>query len=187
MNEIFKDIPWYEWLYQASNLGNIKSLFREEEINSNLRWKYIRIRKEKLLILRIDSKKYPAVWLCKDWKSITSRVSRLIASTFLWLDRNDSKMYVCHKDDNPTNNCIDNLFLWTASDNTQDMIKKWRWVDNKWENHWMSKLNDEIVWVIKTLIIMWAELNAIATKFNIDKSMISLIKTWKRWSHITLF
>jgi len=27
--EIWKDIPWYEWLYQASNLGRIKSLSKK--------------------------------------------------------------------------------------------------------------------------------------------------------------
>ena len=26
MNEIFKDVPGYEGLYQVSNLGNVKSL-----------------------------------------------------------------------------------------------------------------------------------------------------------------
>ena len=26
MNEIFKDIPWYRWRYQVSNLGRIFSL-----------------------------------------------------------------------------------------------------------------------------------------------------------------
>jgi len=29
MNEIWKDIPGYERLYQVSNLGNVKSLSRE--------------------------------------------------------------------------------------------------------------------------------------------------------------
>lgn len=26
--EIWKDIPWYEWLYQASNMWRVKSLDR---------------------------------------------------------------------------------------------------------------------------------------------------------------
>ena len=45
--EIWKDIPNYEGLYQASNLGNIKSLKREHYIPSIN--KKILILKEKIL------------------------------------------------------------------------------------------------------------------------------------------
>lgn len=35
-------------------------------------------------------------------------------------------MLACHKDDNPTNNHEDNIFVGTASDNMQDMFRKGR-------------------------------------------------------------
>ena len=45
--EIWKDIPWYEWLYQASNLWNIKSLISWKEkilkANKTKRW-YLQLR-----------------------------------------------------------------------------------------------------------------------------------------------
>jgi len=47
--EIFKDIPWYEWLYQVSNLGNVKSLnylrtWKEhKKVNQyDLQWNFIK-------------------------------------------------------------------------------------------------------------------------------------------------
>ena len=35
MNEIYKDIPGYEGLYQISNLGNVKSLKRNKILAKN--------------------------------------------------------------------------------------------------------------------------------------------------------
>jgi len=50
--EIFKDIPWYEWLYQVSNLGNVKSLNylrtwkehnKSKKVNQyDLQWNFIK-------------------------------------------------------------------------------------------------------------------------------------------------
>lgn len=114
IEEIWKDIKDYEWIYQVSNFGNIKSLWN----NKN--------RKEKILkqIIRQDMRKNIVLFNHNIKKMFI--VSRLIAQSFLWLDINDKKMLVCHKDDNPSNNNVTNLFLWTSKDNTQDMVNKWR-------------------------------------------------------------
>lgn len=111
--EIWKDIPWYEWRYKISNFGNIKSLWNNKS------------RKDKILKNRLSSDKYLYIQLFNKWKKQV-KVGRLVAQAFLWLDINDSKIFVCHKDDNPLNNNVDNLFLWTAKDNYDDMVSKWR-------------------------------------------------------------
>lgn len=114
MEEIFIDIKWYEWLYQISNLGRAKSL------NYNQTWK------EKLLKPIIYDKWYPGIHIRKNDKYKILKINRLVAQAFLWLDINNRKIFVCHKDDNPLNNRTDNLFLWTRKDNMRDMINKWR-------------------------------------------------------------
>lgn len=72
-------------------------------------------------------------------------VHRIVAHAFLWLDIYDTSIKVCHKDDNVSNNHLDNLFLWTQADNVRDMWRKWR--DNNlfrlrnpniWR-HWLGK------------------------------------------------
>lgn len=119
--EIWRDIPWYEWYYKVSNLWNIYS-FRKK-------W----LLKERITIW------YAYVALSKNFIRKEYRNSRLVAQSFLWLDIEftDAKtsMCVCHKDDNPRNNNVNNLFLWTNRDNVIDKIKKWRWNYNSWEKH----------------------------------------------------
>jgi hypothetical protein len=74
--EIWKDIPNYENLYQASNLGNIKSL------GNNVN------RKDKLLKPGFNNLKQSVVVLTKNKIRKTYSVHSLIAKTFLNLDIN---------------------------------------------------------------------------------------------------
>lgn len=65
MQEIWKDIPNYEGLYQASNLGNVKVLDRI--VNSGIKNNKTVIRKGKLLKKR-NNQGYYEVALSKDGK-----------------------------------------------------------------------------------------------------------------------
>lgn len=137
--EIWKDIPWYEWQYKASNFWRIKSLYFKNKNSIVIR---------DLILKPFIKRKYLYIKIRK--KHIT--IGRLIWCTFLWLNLNDRWTLVCHKDDNPNNNTLENLFLWTSKENTQDMISKWRcrsgeyWIktvfqftlDNKFIKKWIS-------------------------------------------------
>lgn len=90
IKEIWKDIPNYEGLYQASNLGKIKSLYRN-----------------KILSPCKDKDGYLKVLLYKNKKRKNISVHRLIALTFL--DNYDNFPVVNHKDENKQNNRVDNL------------------------------------------------------------------------------
>lgn len=106
MKEIWKEIKW----------------FTNYEISS-----FWRHRKDDIILtLKKTSNWYLSTHLYKEWICNKIRVHRLVWQAFLWLDITDTKMFVCHKDDNPLNNRVDNLFLWTAKDNSQDMVNKWR-------------------------------------------------------------
>ena len=54
--EIWKDIPEYEGLYQASNMGRIKSLERIDALGRKV--------EEKILKLKLTHKGYYQVFLC---------------------------------------------------------------------------------------------------------------------------
>lgn len=104
MEEVWKDIPNYEGLYQASNLGNIKVLDRI--VNCGIKNNKTIIRKSRLLKQRINQGYYE-VALSKNGKKRFLKVHRLIAITFI---PNLNKLpSINHKDENKLNNCIDNL------------------------------------------------------------------------------
>lgn len=153
--EIWKYVPWYELLYQVSNLGNIRSM------NYNRKWiiKSMKPYKWTTWYLYID------IFKNKEIKRIS--LSRIIAFTFLWLNIDNKEVCVCHKDDNPLNNKIDNLFLWTHQDNMKDRDNKWRcraWIyqqriisqfTKNWEfiRNWESqKLIQNELWILSTSI-----------------------------------
>ena len=95
MKEIWKDIKGYEGLYQVSNLGRVKSLSRKNHP------------KEEFRNLITNSKGYLIVNLLKNNKGKTNKVHRLVAEAFIPNPNNYPQ--VNHKDENKTNNHVDNL------------------------------------------------------------------------------
>ena len=104
MEEIWKDIPGYEGLYQASNLGKIRSIYRYKKI-----------------LKQYKNYGYLHVQLFKNKKQKYSRVHRLVAQTFI--PNCENKPYVNHKDGNKQNNCVDNLEWCTAKENTHHALE----------------------------------------------------------------
>ena len=94
IEEIWKDISGYP-NYQVSNLGRVKSLGNDKN------------RKEKILKSSKEGWGYLQVLLSKDGKSKYFKVHRLVASAFL--DNSNNLPEVNHKDEDKTNNRVENL------------------------------------------------------------------------------
>ena len=88
--EIWKDVVGYEGLYQVSNLGRVKSLFR-----------YKRILKP---IVGVQGYLYVSLY---NKKKKAKRIHQLVAEAFL--DNPNNYPCVNHKDENVTNNNVKNL------------------------------------------------------------------------------
>lgn len=109
MTEIWKDIPGYEGLYQASNLGRIKSVGRKVyNPNPSLKNPYINW-PEKILQQDKSSgnKGYGRITLSKNGKTKRKMIHYWIAITFI--PNPDNKPCIDHIDDNPENNNVSNL------------------------------------------------------------------------------
>ena len=103
MEEIWRDIDGYEGLYQISNLGRVKSLDRY--IVS--RWGTPFCLKGKIRRLRKDKYGYMCLSLNKDGKIRYKTIHRLVAQAFIPNPNNLPQ--VNHKDEDKTNNCVENL------------------------------------------------------------------------------
>lgn len=110
-NEIWKDIPEYEGLYQASNLGRIKSLerFRKGENGCLISVK------ERILKPSINHKGYYRIQLCKQSIVKAYQVHRLVWSAFN--GPIPEGLQVNHINEVKTDNRLENLNLMTAKEN----------------------------------------------------------------------
>jgi hypothetical protein len=118
--------------------------------------------------------------------------------------------HVCHSCDN--RKCVnpDHLWVGTQKENIQDMVNKGRkpcqkgipkskehleklqigrlnnWKSREGSKHYLAKLNEEKVKEIKIMIRDGISTVEIAKMFNVCQSNISLIKTGKRWNHVSI-
>ena len=112
MNEVWKDIPGYEGIYEISNLGNVKSHFGKEE---------------RILVTNPCSSGYLKVVLCRDKHHKNVMIHRLVAEAFISNPYNERT--VNHKDGNKKNNAVTNL-EWCSYSNNQKHA--YRTGLNKW-------------------------------------------------------
>lgn len=114
MEEIFKDIPGYEGIYQVSNLGRVKRLAHVSRQGHHL--------DEYIFKNQYDNFGYTYVTLSdgsKNGKQWT--IHRLVAITFI--PNPDNKPCVNHKDGVKDNNVVSNLEWCTAKENAQHAIR----------------------------------------------------------------
>ena len=100
MMEIWHDIEGYEGLYQISNKGRVKSLYKGSE---------------RILKPRLNSSGYYFITLCNDSVSKQFQLHRLVAQAFI--PNLYNKPQVNHLDENKLNNCVNNLEWVTAKEN----------------------------------------------------------------------
>lgn len=99
MNEIWKDVKGFEGLYQCSSEGRMKSLDRFDSRGRKIRGKILKPYCDKNGYFKINLYENSVVKRC--W------VHRLVTETFIPNPYN--LPCVNHKDENPSNNCIENL------------------------------------------------------------------------------
>ena len=103
MSEIWKGIPGYDGIYEVSNMGEVRSLPRVINMPSKIGNIYPLHHKGKVLKKIVNNKGYFYVALCGK----KALVHRLVAMAFI--PNPNNLPLVNHKDENPKNNCVENL------------------------------------------------------------------------------
>lgn len=111
MNEIFKDIPDYEGLYQVSNLGRVKSLERYVNCKSGCK----ALKKGKILKIQKNNNGYSIVGLHKNGKRKLYLIHRLVYESFN--GPIPDGMQVNHINEDKTDNHLENLNLMDCKTN----------------------------------------------------------------------
>lgn len=133
------DIEGYEGMYQVSNQGRVKSL---------------KFGKEKILKSGNNGRGYLQVNLSKDGKQAHKQIHRLVAQAFIPNPNNLQE--VNHKDEDKTNNHVENLEWCDRKYNVNYGTGVQRSGENRRNDPKQSKRVDQIDMVTGEVIRQWA-------------------------------
>lgn len=109
-----KPVKGYEGLYEVDQFGRVFGVDRIKEVNDNGR-QYLKPIAGKQMKQSLHTKGYKTVSLTKDGKTKTVFVHRIVAEAFI--DNPGNLPFVNHKDEDKTNNFLENLEWCTPSYN----------------------------------------------------------------------
>lgn len=161
IKETFKDIPGLEGKYQASNLGNIKSVKR------NCIMKHSR-----------TPRGYCKIPLITEEGRKTFYIHRLVMAAFV----GESGLTVNHKDGLKTNNRLDNLEYLTMEDNTKHAVANE--LTLKGENNFNSKLTEGIVLACRALNKQGVSIRELARRHSVSFPVMRRAIKGISWKHI---
>lgn len=119
--------PIFNWEgYEIDTDGNVYSC--------RVGYKETKRKREWAMLKQTLSKRgYYVITLRIGGKRKTANVHRLLAETFIL--NPDNKPHVLHKDGNPLNNSLSNLYWGTAKENHEDAVRHGVWWGNKKMKH----------------------------------------------------
>jgi hypothetical protein len=170
--EYWQPVKGYEGLYEVSNQGRVKSLPGKQRS----RWGWV----EKAGYVRkisLGLRGYPVVDLKHAGRRKTFTVHTLVLTAFVGPK---PKGHECrHLNGDRTDSRLVNLAWGTPSENTDDKRRHGTLIQG--EKHGASVLSEKDVRLIRRMNDTQAN---IAKKFNVSQSLISMIKSHTRWTHV---
>lgn len=169
-SEIWKPINGYDGFYEISNKGRVRSYKGNNRFSD---------RKENPCILKpriVNNIGHRQVSLCHNGEVNQIYIHKLVALHFIGEPPSD-KHIVCHKEDDPSKNGVDDIYWGLPKDNYHDSVRN--------GSRKKTKLNESTVKLIHRLSKNKTQLE-IAKQIGVDQSTISLVINNKIWSHINV-
>jgi len=161
--EHWKDIKGYEGVYQASNLGRIKS-----------------IRSKKIMSVKKHLRGYPQINFSVKGVRKILYVHRIIAETFLENDSNSNT--VDHIDENKKNNNASNL-QWCSHKENMNLFHSRRLRKKRIEKHMILSKKD-VEHIRKEHICFGVNTKKLAAGYNVSLSLIYKIISFQLWKTV---
>jgi len=170
VQEIWKAIPGFPG-YEVSDHGNVRSFWKRG-------YHVLKSTPHPLTLTITNPGGYPKV--CFGHEAKTFRVHRLVLDTFL--GQRPKGFECCHKDGNPLNNRLNNLYWGTSKNNAEDSIH--HKTMPRGEKHGMSKLTPKDIIEIRRRFPMERNQSSLAREFNVTRRAIGMIVNRINWKHI---
>lgn len=160
--ELWLPVVGFEGLYDASDLGRVRSVARGE-----------------IMATWPDRDGYPSVTICKNGRKSNAKVHRLVALAFHAEKRNALHREVAHLDNDRANAAARNLQWVSHVENHSH--RRAHGTAPIGEKHPRAKLTEKQAQEIRD----WSgPYSAAAAKFGVSWDTISDIRRGKRWSHL---
>lgn len=143
--EEWKDIVGYEWLYQISDMGRVRS-YDKKPMNTGENYYIKKGWKGRILKDYKEKTWYVTIALSKELRRKTFHIHRLVCKSFL--ENKENKPQVNHKNWVKNDNRLVNLERCTRTENMQHAIKV-LWIDLGSNNRWKYYLYK---WRTKTVV-----------------------------------
>ena len=178
---MWKPVPAFETLYEASDAGQIRSLDRIVRYTRRDGRCVERNYAGKILQPGLNSRGYEIVTLCDTENSHHTRpVHRLVLETFV---RPKNPGEECrHLDGNIRNNALTNLCWGTSAENMADKIAHGTWVRGSRVGN--SRLTEDQVREIKRRLAQKEPHASIALDYDVKTVTISAISSGRNWSWV---
>ena len=179
MEEVWKAIPDFEGLYEASSMGRIRSLDRLVTGKNGVTKRF----SGRVMVLVPMNTGYVTVALSKGGRPVRYLVHRLVALTFI--PNPDGLEEVNHKDGVKHHNALSNLEWMSRVRNIRHAMGMGL-IQGLGENNPAAKLDDNSVLRVKELLRLGLHPNEIAPLFNVQPSTVFDILLGRSWAHIKI-
>ncbi len=173
--EIWKDIPEYEGLYQISNVGRVKSLSRSVRCTGD---SFRRVR-DRFLRSANGTVGYPYVTLIKNGIKKSKRIHRMLAIAFI--PNPENKPQVNHKNGIKDDFRLSNLEWVTTSENQKHSYDSDLRKPIQGESHGHAILGEKEVIEIRNSNV---RPYILCKQYNISETTIRDIRKRRSWRHL---